>query len=89
MRSARRDPGHNAVLPFDAGARARSRHLPGSAWTGASSRGQGSGSCFQPGTGLGLRQVSHGTGGGHGQGAPRDSELPDRHSYTECPGAWT
>ncbi|KAM4872867.1 LOW QUALITY PROTEIN: protein FAM229A [Thomomys bottae] len=30
------------------------RHLPGSAWTGASSRGLGSGSCFQPGTGLGL-----------------------------------
>nr|XP_051688080.1 protein FAM229A isoform X2 [Oryctolagus cuniculus] len=56
VRSARRGPGHNAVLPLDTRARSRRRHLPGSAWTGASSRGQGSGSCLQPGSGLGLRQ---------------------------------
>ncbi|XP_060164436.1 protein FAM229A isoform X2 [Globicephala melas] len=42
--------------PSTPGPRARRRHLPGSAWTGASSRGQGSGSYFLPGTGLGLRQ---------------------------------
>ncbi|TEA36922.1 hypothetical protein DBR06_SOUSAS210040 [Sousa chinensis] len=42
--------------PSTPGPRARCRHLPGSAWTGASSRGQGSGSYFLPGTGLGLRQ---------------------------------
>lgn len=69
VRSARRGPGHNAARPLDARAAARRRHLPGSAWTGASSRGQGSGSCFQPGTGLGLRQVSNDPGGGRGQGA--------------------
>lgn len=70
MRSERRGPGHNATRPLDAWAAARRRHLPGSAWTGASSRGQGSGSCFQPGTGLGLWQVSNGPGGGRRQGAP-------------------
>ncbi|CAI9165314.1 unnamed protein product [Rangifer tarandus platyrhynchus] len=41
VRSARRDPGHNAALPLDVRARTRRRHLPGSAWTGASSRGLG------------------------------------------------
>ena len=70
MRSAHHGPCHNAALPLDARAPTRRRHLPGSAWTGASSRGQGSGSCFQPGTGLGLRQVRDGPRGGRGEGAP-------------------
>jgi hypothetical protein len=72
VRSVCRGSGHNAALPLDAPALARRRHLPGSARTGASSRGQGSGSCFQPGTGLGLglRQVSNGPGGGRGQRGP-------------------
>lgn len=69
MRSARRGPGHNAAL-LDARVRARRRDLPGSAWTGAFSRGQGSGNCFQPGTGLSLREVSDGPGGGREAAAP-------------------
>ncbi|KAM6172981.1 LOW QUALITY PROTEIN: protein FAM229A [Erethizon dorsatum] len=40
--------------------RASGRHLPGSAWTGATSRGQGSGNRFQPGTSVGLRQSARG-----------------------------
>lgn len=70
MRSASRGPGHNAALPLDARDRTRRRHLPGSSWTRASSRGQGSGSCFQPGTSLGLRQVSNDPRGGGGEGTP-------------------
>lgn len=70
MRSPGLGPGHNAAFPFDARERTRSRHLPGSAWTGASSRGQGSGSCFRPGTGLSLRQVSNSPRGGRRVGEP-------------------
>lgn len=92
MRSARQDPGHNAALPLDAQAHTHRRHLPGCAWTGASSRGQGSGSCFQPGTGLGLQQVSHcSQGAGAGWGRPAVQEQPDclAPPRAERPGAWT
>lgn len=79
--------GHNATLLLDGRTRAPRRHLPGSAWTGASSRGQGSGSCFQPGTGHGLRQVSGGPGeaGAGGKGTPASREPPDRHSPRRAP----
>ena len=41
VRSARQGPGHNAALPLDARAHTHCRHLPGCAWTGASSRQPG------------------------------------------------
>ncbi|XP_010619861.1 protein FAM229A [Fukomys damarensis] len=53
--SQRQRTGHSAALPLDHPAWASGRHLPGPSWTGATSRGQGSGNRFQPGTGLGLR----------------------------------
>nr|XP_051688079.1 protein FAM229A isoform X1 [Oryctolagus cuniculus] len=85
VRSARRGPGHNAVLPLDTRARSRRRHLPGSAWTGASSRGQGSGSCLQPGSGLGLRQVRTTQGRARGGGRLAARERPDSHSPRRAP----
>lgn len=83
--------GHNATLLLDGRTRAPRRHLPGSAWTGACSRGQGSGSCFQPGTGHGLRQVSGGPGeaGAGREGTPASREPPDGTPRAERPGAWT
>ncbi|XP_063092057.1 protein FAM229A isoform X2 [Cavia porcellus] len=75
---------HNAVLTLEDSAQASGRHLPGSAWTGATSRGQGSGNRFQPGTSLGLRQVSTDPGA-HRQGRPDTHQRSDRHSPLRAP----
>lgn len=82
MRSTRRGPGHNATLPFEARVRTHCRHLREAAWTGASFCCQGTCSCFQPGTGLGLPQVSNGSGDRRSWGY---AWRPDRHSPRRTP----
>uniref|UniRef100_A0A8P0TH44 Family with sequence similarity 229 member A n=2 Tax=Canis lupus familiaris TaxID=9615 RepID=A0A8P0TH44_CANLF len=86
VRSARRGPGHNAAAPRRPGR--------GAPQTPARLRldpsvlpRPGSGNCFPPGTGLGLRQVSNAPGGGRGrgQGAPGGPGAPDRHSPRRAP----
>lgn len=83
---------HNAARPLDAWAGTRRRHLPGSAWTGASSCGQARAAASS----LGPASASageHWPGGGEGASRPPGSGLTATSSAErpgpghECPGA--